>query len=97
MVLGSSYQLCPGQKSSIEYAIQMPRKQYEKTDSDAKLLIDAENAFNSLNRKLALKKKHSKYMPFYTTRYTNSYSNPSKLFVNKNVILPREGTTQGDP
>ena len=55
MVLGLSYQLRHGQKCGIEYAIHTLRKQYENTDSDAKLLIDAENAFNSLNRNLASK------------------------------------------
>ena len=55
MVLGLNYQLRHGQKCGIEYTIHTLRKQYEKTDSDAKLLIDAENAFNSLNRNLALK------------------------------------------
>ena len=55
MVLGSNYQLGFGQKCGIEYAIQTLRKQYEKTDSDAILLIDAENIFNSLNWNLALK------------------------------------------
>ena len=48
MVLGLNYQLCIGQKCGIEYAFHTLRKQYKKTDSDAILLIDAENAFNSL-------------------------------------------------
>ena len=81
MVLGSNYQLCLGQKSSIEYAIQTPRKQYEKTDSDAKLLKNAENAFNSLNRKLALKKNIANICPSMIPAIQNSCSNPSKLFV----------------
>ena len=55
MSLGSNYQLCLGQKCGIEYAIHTLRDQYSKTSADAVLLIDAENAFNSLNRKLALK------------------------------------------
>ena len=53
MVLGSNYQLCLGQKCGIEHAIHTLRKQYEKKDSIAILLIDAENAFKPLN--LALK------------------------------------------
>ena len=31
------------------------------------------------------------------TAIKNSYSNPSKLFVNKKTIYFQEGTTQGDP
>ena len=52
---GSNYQLCLRQKCGIEYAIQTLRDQYSKTSADAVLLIGAKNAFNSLNRKLALK------------------------------------------
>ena len=82
MSLGSNYQLCLGQKCGIEYAIHTLRDQYSKTSADAVLLIDAENAFNSLNRKLAL--KHIKNTcPSLLTAIKNSYSNSSKLFVNK--------------
>ena len=49
MSLGSNYQLCLGQKCSIEYAIHTLRDQYSKASPDAVLLIDTENAFNSLN------------------------------------------------
>ena len=49
MLLGSNYQLCLGQKCSIEYAIHTLRDQYSKASADAVLLIDTENAFNSLN------------------------------------------------
>ena len=49
MVLQLIYQLGLGQKCGIEFAIHTLRKQYEKTDSDAILVIDVENAFNSLN------------------------------------------------
>ena len=53
--LGKSFQLCLGQKFGIEYAIHSLRNEYEKPEADAILLIDAEIAFNSLNRELALK------------------------------------------
>ena len=49
MSLGSNYQLCLGQQCGIEYAIHTLRDQYSKTSTDAVLLIDAENTFNSLN------------------------------------------------
>ena len=55
MSLGSQYPLCLGQKCSIEYAMRTQRDQYSKTSADAVLLIDAKNAFNCLNLKLALK------------------------------------------
>ena len=82
MVLGLKYQLCLGQNCGIDYAVHTLRKQYEKTDSDAILLIDAENAFNSLNRILALKNianTCSSILP----AMQNSYSNPSKLLIKR--------------
>ena len=64
MSLGTNYQLCLGQKCGIEYVIHTIRDQYSKSSADAVLLIHDENAFNSLNRKLALK-KHQKYLPIF--------------------------------
>ena len=55
MLLGSNYQLLLGQKYGIENAIHTLRHQSSKTSIDAVLMKDAKNAFNSLNRKLALK------------------------------------------
>ena len=96
MVLGLNNQLCLGQKCGLEYAIHTLRKQYEKTNSDAILLIDAESAFNSLNRNQGLK-KIAIICPSILPAIQNSCFNPSKLFIHKNVILSREGTTQEDP
>ena len=50
-----NFQLCFGQKCGIEYAIDSLRKEFEKLETEAILLIDAENAFNSLKKELALK------------------------------------------
>ena len=83
-------------KNGIEYAIQLLRDHYSKNSADAVFLIDAENAFNSLNRKLALKNIKN-FCPSFLTAIKNSYSNPSKLFVNKKTLCSQEGTTQGDP
>ena len=96
MSLGSKYQLCLRPKEDIENAIHTPRDQFSKTSANAVLLIDAENAFNSLNRKLALKNIEN-ICPSIITLIKNSYSNPSMLFVNKKTIYSQEGTTQVDP
>ena len=75
----------------------MLRYQYSKTSAvDAVLLIDAENAFNTLNRKLALKNIENT-CPFLLTAIKNSYSNPSKLFVNKKPSALKKGQPRGKP
>ena len=61
------------------------------------LLVDAANAFNSLNRQVLL---HSITItcPVISTFVKNCYSNPARLFVIGGVELSScEGTTRGDP
>ena len=53
--LRKNFQLCLRQKCGIEYAIHGWRNEFEKPETDATLFIVAENAFNLLNRELALK------------------------------------------
>ena len=47
-------QACSGLKAGIESAIHAMRKVFEDDDTEAILLVDSENAFNNLNRKVAL-------------------------------------------
>ena len=94
--LGGNNQLCLGQKSGIEHAIHSLREKFEHDDSEAMLLIDAKNAFNSLNRSLALQNIEL-ICPSIVTALRNSYDSPSNLNVNGKILLSQEGTTQGDP
>ena len=70
---------------------------YPSTDSaEAVILVDAENAFNKLNRKVAL---HNIQFtcPNFAVILINTYRNPARLFiVGGGEILSMEGTTQGD-
>ena len=68
----------------------------QKPETEAILLIDAENAFNSLNRELALKDVEI-LCPALHHALANSYKHPSNLYVNDTVLTSTEGTTQGDP
>ena len=52
-------QLCAGQKAGSEAAIHTMHQMFENVESEAVLLVDASNAFNSLNRKAALYNIHS--------------------------------------
>ena len=47
-------QTCTGIKAGIEAAIHAMRQVFEDVDTEAILLVDAENAFNKLNRKAAI-------------------------------------------
>ena len=95
-ILGQNRQLCLGQKCGIEHAIHSLRETFELPETEGLLLIDAKNAFNSLNRDLALK-NIQKTCPSIITALRNSYGTPSNLYVNGKTLLSQEGTTQGDP
>ena len=65
--------------------------------SQGVLLIDASNAFNSLNRRVAL---HNVQIlcPRASTILINTYRCPSRLFITGGgETQSQEGTTQGDP
>ena len=66
-------------------------------DTDAVILIDAENAFNSINRKVML--HNLKFIcRIIATYIINCYATPSRLFtVSRGEILSTEGITQSDP
>ena len=92
-------QTCAGLKSGIEASIHAMRKIFEKDETEALLLVDAENAFNNLNRKAALHNIKELCPPFF--RYlSNTYQIPAKMIINDQVrvdnILSEEGSTQGD-
>ena len=60
------------------------------------MLVNASNAFNSLNRRSALLNMFELRLSFATI-LTNIYRMASNLFIDGTSLLSREGTTQGDP
>ena len=91
-----SLQLCAGQPCGIEAAIHAMHAIYEEPETDGVLLVDARNAFNSLNRDAALRNMRW-ICPEIHTILVNIYRSPAELFAGGSVFLSREGTTQGDP
>ena len=89
-------QLCGGQISGIEAAVHAVRTAFESDENEAVLLVDASNAFNSLNRQVALHNIR-RLCPLLATTLINTYRAPTELFVDGDTILSQEGTTQGDP
>ena len=72
------------------------RESFNSPETEAVLLVDASNAFNSLNRQAALLNiRH--LCPSIATALINTYRDPSSLFVDGSSLLSQEGTTQGDP
>ena len=91
-----SLQLCAGQPSGCEAAIHALRHIYDEDSTQAALLVDASNAFNNLNRQLALA-NISTLCPVFSRILINTYRSDAKLFVGGETILSQEGTTEGDP
>ena len=89
-------QLCSGQISGIEAAVHAVRTAFESDENEAVLLVDASNAFNSLNRQVALHNIR-RLCPLLATTMINTYQAPTELFVDGDTILSQDGTTQGDP
>ena len=88
-------QLCAGQIAGIEAAVHAVRS-FQNDETETILLVDASNAFNSLNRQSALL-NIQRLCPSIATALINTYRAPSELYVDGDVLLSQEGTTQGDP
>ena len=90
-------QVCAGQKSGGEAAIHAMRNIFEADETDAALLVDASNVFNSLNRAAALNNIRV-LCPLIATYVINTYRAPARLFVvGGSELKSAEGITQGDP
>ena len=89
-----SLQVCAGQDAGCVKSL---HRIFDQDESEAVLLIDASNAFNSVNRNVFL---HNVKVicPSISKFVENCYQAPSRLFVVDGVeLLSAEGTTQGDP
>ena len=91
-----SMQVCAGHQAGSEAAICAIKKTAEHPDTEATLLVDASNAFNTLNRKVALFNIQKRCPPLANV-LINTYRQHPQLFVDGETLLSREGTTQGDP
>ena len=78
-------------------AIHVMKEIMSSDETQAVLLVDASNAFNTINRQAAL---HSigVICPSISTVLSNTYQTPVRLFVTGGEkIESSEGITQGDP
>ena len=93
-------QTCAGLKAGIEASIHAMREIFEDEETEAVLLVDAENAFNQLNRGAALH-NIKEICPSFHRYLANTYQLPARLIINGHNgeiddILSEEGSTQGD-
>ena len=92
-----SLQVCAGQEAGSEAAIHAMEKIFKEESTEAVLLVDAANAFSSINRKVFLH-NISILCPAISTLGTNCYTTPARLLViGGTEIRSNMGTTQGNP
>ena len=89
-------QVCAGQPAGVEAAIHALCVRFGEDDCEGVLLVDATNAFNLLNRQVALRNIMA-LCPTIAPFLINIYRSPSELNVGGETMLSMEGTTQGDP
>ena len=75
-----SLQVCAGQEAGLEAAIYAIYDVYQQDETKAVLLVNADNAFNSINRK-AMLHNTSITCPLITTIIANCYMEPARLFL----------------
>ena len=93
---GGTLQTCTGVKAGIEAAIHAMSRTWQDDSCEAVLLVDADNAFNSLNREVALH-NIGRSCPSLHRYVQNSYQEPAKLHLGDGTfLLSQEGATQGD-
>ena len=88
-----SIQLCAGQTAGIEAAIQATRLRFSSEETEGVLLVDASNAFNSLNRQAALH-NIQKLCPAIASILINTYRDSAQLFVDGCTLFSQKGITQ---
>ena len=79
-------QLCAGQDAGCEAAIHAMHTIFQEENTDAVILIDASNAFNNLNRSVALLNIQH-VCPTIATILINCYCDEANLFVGGETLF----------
>ena len=91
-----SIQLCAGQTAGTEAAVHVMNQAFQANEAYAVLLVDARNAFNSLNRQASLL-NITHLCPPLAIAIINTYRQAADIYVDGTTFHSQEGTTQGDP
>ena len=89
-------QLCAGQIAGVEAAVYKVWNLFLEEDTEGILLVDTSNAFNSLNRIVALH-NIQQICPSFAPISINTYRSAAGLYIDGDMLFSEEGTTQGDP
>ena len=81
----------------VRAAVHSVNLMYNDKNNNEVLLVDASNAFNSLNCEIFIHNM-SYICPTISVSVKNCYNSPSRLFIiGENELKLNEGTAQGDP
>ena len=95
-IAAGSLQTCTGIESGIEAAIHAVSTTFGNDRCEAVMSVNADNAFNRSNRKVALH-NIKRSCPQIYQYMCNSYKEPARLHLGDGTfILSKEGVTQGD-
>ena len=90
-------QLCVGHEGGVEAGIHGMKEIYDDEETQGVIQVDANNAFNTINRGVLLHNIRV-LCPELATFANNCYTEPARLFVTGGLEMPSsEGTTQGCP
>ena len=93
----SALQVCTGCEGGCEAAVHAVHQLLFDPESQAALIVDASNAFNSVNQQAAL---HSilRFCPPLAQILINTYQHPVRLIIpGSGSLMSTEGTMQGYP
>ena len=88
-------QACGGTRSGVEAAVHTMSGLFDDSTAECILFVDADNAFNRLNRQAAPHNKSCICLEV-STFLKNVFKSPTTFYIKQHVIMSREGTTQGD-
>ena len=93
----SPLQVSSGYEAGSEAAIHSMKAIFEDDQTQGIILVDASNAFNNMNWKVAQQNIRI-ICPVIATYLANSYASEARMFIHgKFEISSSEGTVQGDP
>ena len=87
--------MCAGQIAGVEAAVHAVRSSFDLDDTGGVLLVDASNAFNSLNHTVALQNIRQ-LCPSFAPILIKTYRSAAALYTDGDILFSEEGTTQGD-